>query len=450
MRAPVGLGIGGSLLAASLLIGPAQADRGTPAGPLGEVTPAVELPPVSEAPTIGLLTMGPGDHPFSKFGHVAIVVRDPVLRREDVYNYGTFTFDSPWLIADFLEGKLRYWLSIDSLSHTVAMYRRQQRSVLLQELALAPDAARELAAFLRDNARPENKYYRYDYYLDNCSTRIRDAIDRAASGRLRAASQGPGRLTFREHTMRLVADDVPLYAALDIVMGRFIDQPITPWDEAFLPEELANIARRARLPTASGEVPLVSRELVLSTSDRAERTAPPRWTWRFGTAGTLTGAAAVVLARWGGRRGGRVVLAVAQAILGAVAGLLGIVFTLLWALTDHLVAYQNENLLLCAPFAVGLAVTAVGLGRGRRAPTRWSFRISLALAMLATFDLLLKVALHGGGQNNGAWLALFLPLWWGIALANGAAWRAIGSSASSRGFAPEKAEPSGRPAGSGA
>src|SRR5882724_7761657 len=167
----VRLGIGAGFVAGGLLALPAQADTATPSRPEGEPRVAEAAP---DAPAIALLTMGPGDHPFSKFGHVAIVVRDPVRRREDVFNYGTFTFDSPWLIVDFLKGKLRYWLSVDSLAHTVAAYRRQGRSVLLQELAIGPEQSRELAVFLWENAQPENKYYRYDYYLDNCSTRVRD------------------------------------------------------------------------------------------------------------------------------------------------------------------------------------------------------------------------------------------------------------------------------------
>jgi hypothetical protein len=368
------------------------------------------------APSIALLTMGPGDQAFSKFGHIAIVVRDPVRQREDVYNYGTFTFDSPWLVVDFLQGNLRYWLSVDTLSHTVDVYRRERRSVLVQELAISPEKSRELAAFLRENARPENRYYRYDYYLDNCSTRIRDVLDRAAFGRLRQSSQAPGRLTFRGHTDRLVADDVALYAALDIVMGPLIDQPIAQWDETFLPEELAKLARRVEIPTPSGDVPLVSREYLLSTSDRPERTAPPRWAWRFGAIGTALGGALAALAT-STRRAARILLATVQAILGLVTGLLGIVFASLWAMTDHRVAYRNENLLLCAPFALALVGLAVGVGRACARPSRWAFRISLALALCATLDIALKIALPVS-QANGAWIALFVPLWWGIALAH--------------------------------
>jgi hypothetical protein len=358
--------------------------------------------------------MGPGDHPFSKFGHIAIVVRE--AGRDEVFNYGTFTFDSPWLIVDFLKGRLRYWLSVDSLSHTVDVYRRERRSVLLQELALPSDKRRELVAFLRENARPENKYYRYDYYLDNCSTRVRDALDRAADGRIRAASTGPGRLTFREHTARMVSADFPLFAALDIVMGPAIDQPIREWDETFLPEELARVTRDVTVMTAAGDVPLVSREVLLAATDRAgRREKPPSYVWQFGATGTGAGATMALLSKSQKRlfRGLGVAM---QAAIGVVCAVLGSVFAILWAFTDHVVAHRNENLLLCSPLALGLALLAPGVARGRPSALRTARGLTWVLAALATLDLAIKLAFRST-QDNGRWIAFFLPLWTALALA---------------------------------
>ncbi|HEY3594073.1 MAG TPA: DUF4105 domain-containing protein, partial [Polyangiaceae bacterium] len=282
----------------------------------------------AQPPSITLLTMGPGDQAFSKFGHIAIWVRDPESQREEVFNYGTFRFDSPWLILDFLKGNLRYWLSVDTPAHTLAVYRRERRTVLAQELALGPEESRALLAFLRNNALPENRYYRYDYYYDNCSTRIRDVLDRASHGAIRAAGQAmvgrsviadaPGRLTFRGHTARLVAENFPLYAALDIVMGPLIDQPITQWEETFLPAELARLARKAEVPTLSGPVPLVTREYEVVTSDRPlPRDTPPRWAWRFGAVGAAAAAIMATLAAIRSRAT-RALFAVFAAVSGLV------------------------------------------------------------------------------------------------------------------------------------
>src|SRR5262245_34594803 len=72
--------------------------------------------------TVSVLTFGPGDHPFSKFGHDGVLVEDAASGTRLVYNYGTFSFRSIWLIPKFLVGKYHYWLSVTPLSSVVASY----------------------------------------------------------------------------------------------------------------------------------------------------------------------------------------------------------------------------------------------------------------------------------------------------------------------------------------
>src|SRR5262249_20746978 len=191
----------------------AAAPKPEPAKPPEPVKP----PPAAPGDELSIypLTFGPGDHPSFKFGHNAILVRDAAAGTERVYNSGTFKFDSPWLIPEFLRGRLTYWLSVSSLETTMAAYQRENRSIFAQELALPPDAKLTLKARLEENARPENRAYRYDYFLDNCSTRVRDALDRTTLGLVHASARGPGRLTLREQALRLTADYLPLYVALD-------------------------------------------------------------------------------------------------------------------------------------------------------------------------------------------------------------------------------------------
>jgi len=124
---------------------------------------ADETPAATKAPaaapadplSIYVMTFGPGDHPFFKFGHDALLVRDRAAGTERVYNFGTFRFDSPGLIVDFLHGRLTYWLSVSGLAPTVASYERENRTIVLQELALSPEAKAAMRAALDENARPE-------------------------------------------------------------------------------------------------------------------------------------------------------------------------------------------------------------------------------------------------------------------------------------------------------
>ena len=179
---------------------------------------------------IALLTFGPGDHPFSKFGHTALLIDDHRAGTKLVYNYGTFAFDSVWLIPKFLMGKYRYWLSVQPLNQTLATYAAENRSVIATPLRLSALQKSDAQAFLQWNARDENKYYVFDYYRDNCATRIRDLLDRA-TGALHESAEASAAMTWRQHTMRLTAGRRWVYAGLYITMGPFVDRPITRWDE---------------------------------------------------------------------------------------------------------------------------------------------------------------------------------------------------------------------------
>src|SRR5215471_5227261 len=102
--------------------------------------------------TISLLTFGPGDHPFTKFGHNGLLVENRAEGTRAVYNYGTFSFQSIALVPKFLLGKYRYWLSVQDLDTTLATYTAENRSVVAEELRLSPNEKRAMVAFLEWNA----------------------------------------------------------------------------------------------------------------------------------------------------------------------------------------------------------------------------------------------------------------------------------------------------------
>jgi hypothetical protein len=130
----------------------------------------------------------------------------------------------------------------------------------------------------------------------------------------------------------------------------------------------------------------------------------------------VVGGAAVLLARrageGGGARRGLLVLAGAWSL---VAGLAGLVLAGLWGLTDHVMAYRNENLLQLNPLALLLLPGIVG-GMRRRGSARVASAAGLAIGGLALLGLLLKL-LPWFDQVNGPVIALALPAQLGIAAA---------------------------------
>jgi hypothetical protein len=365
--------------------------------------------------TVFVLTFGPGDHPFFKFGHNAILVQ-PKEESGLVYNFGTFAFDSPALVPKFLRGRFKYWLSVSRMEETYASYVSDNRTVEAQELDLTSEQKWALWQSLRENARPENREYLYDYFRDNCSTRVRDAIDRAVGGRVRQAGQRPAAMTFRADALRMTADFFPEYLGLNLGLGRPTDAPITLWDEAFLPERMRDLLRDVRISGESGDKPLVKSERTLFAARRPPKPdQPPNWTAYFLGAGLAFGGLLAGLGRLARRHAAaRVGLGLGGSLLGLVFGALGLILLSLWALTDHKAAYANANILLLAPWSVVLAGYGVGAALARPAATRRAFWVAAAAAGLAAIGLVAKVV-PSLSQDNLELALFLLPVWLGLA-----------------------------------
>ena len=363
------------------------------------------------------MTFGPGDHPFFKFGHDALLVRDRATGQDLVYNFGTFRF-APGLIGEFLQGRLTYWLSVSTLPVVMESYERENRTIVLQELALPPAVKRELRARLDENARPDKREYKYDYFLDNCATRVRDAVDRATGGALRTSARAPGRLTLREQALRMTADVPWLYLALDLVLAGATDRPIDRWGEMYIPEELERGLRDVSLAGPNGAPrPLVATEGTAFAANRPpplER--PPARFVSLLLVGLGIGLLFIALG-WAAphRPAVRALLGLFVAVWGLATGFVGCFLVYAWAFTDHVVAHRNENIFLCAPWAVALLVLGVGVALGWRRATLNALRVAVASLLLALLGWALKAhpAFH---QHNAALIALLLPPWFGMSI----------------------------------
>jgi hypothetical protein len=373
--------------------------------------------------TVYVLTFGPGDHAFFKFGHDAIWIHNEAapkgnaMKRDPVYNWGTFAFGDPALIPKFVQGRFMYWLSKAPIGWTVQSYQRENRSVEAQELNLTAAQKWELFLALEENAKEENKYYKYDYYRDNCATRVRDAIDRVIGGKLKEASQAPASMTWRHHTLRLTQDDVILSMALTVVMSSLIDRPINQWEEMFLPQYVQEGMRRVKVPGPDGaEIPLVKQEKSLAKSTRPPvHSERPSWlVWNL-LAGALLGGGMFLAARSAKTsRPARIGLGALLFLAGSLA-ILGLLFVLVWIGTDHEVSWHNENILQLAPWGVVLMGFCFGVARLEpKAVSRARWVVTTA-AVASLFGLAWKV-LPWIRQDNYWIIALCLPMWAGAAL----------------------------------
>ncbi len=196
------------------------------------------------APAVDVYTMGEGEHLFSRFGHAAICVTDERSPRGRCYNYGTADFSTPVpLTFSFLRGEALFWVAKADLPRMLELYRREDRTVFRQRLALSDGEAEALAAALEASTAKDVRYYRYHHFHDNCTTRIRDAVDRATAGRLLDGARERSGPSFRAYAREGFAGSVLLLAATELLLGSPADEPTSRWTAMFLPsvlrEELA-------------------------------------------------------------------------------------------------------------------------------------------------------------------------------------------------------------------
>lgn len=369
-------------------------------------------------PEISLLTIGPGDIFFERFGHNAIVVRDPTGGDALLYNYGIFDLSQQDFLLNFARGRMRYRMAVDELDDDVQMYRDEGRSITEQHLNLLPMQASALVEFLEWNARPENAQYRYDYFEANCSTRVRDALDKALGGALHAQSEGRSRgYTYRLDALRLMAPAPLLMLGIDLGLGPYADQRIDYWQESFEPETLSTLLPLVTMKDADGkDMPLVRPTVTIAVGQVEEPPAlPPDLRWEFLVLGLVLGVAIVLLGR-SQRATARIPLALFATLFELFCGLGGCVLLFLWLATDHKAAWRNENLLLLSPLCLLLIPAWIGAFRANaraRNATRW---IAWSVAVIAGIALFSKI-LPWFVQSNVQWIVLFLPIH--VALAMG-------------------------------
>ncbi len=326
---------------------------------LSESGPPEVAPGLSDSVRVSLLTVLPGDEVYSLFGHSMIRIADPASGLDRTYNYGTFTFDQPFFVLRFLRGSLDYILDTVPFDLELWKYQTLRRPIIEQRLALAPDVARVLYDRLETNALPANRSYRYDFFWDNCSTRLLNVLDSALVDAGQPAVELPP--VERPRTFRQLLD--PYWAGMPAVgaganlgLGQPADRVATAREETFLPVELAAQLDRARL----GGRPLVASRDTVFWVEGAGRPAPapdvPLWTaWALLALGAVATALGwrrprSRLGRWG------------DAVLFGVVGLAGLILFLLWTATSHTVTGPNWNLLWAWPTHLGLA-WALAVGR---------------------------------------------------------------------------------------
>ena len=378
-----------------------------------------EIPPLFEPGselTVSLLTFGPGDAVWEPFGHNALRIQNASSGRDDVFHWGVFSFNQVDFIPRFLRGEMLYSMGYNTFEGTLLEYRARNRSVYSQELNLTAAQRYELQRLILENI--EDPDYRYDYFIQNCSTRIRDLLNQVTGGRLEPVFMEKDGETYRFHTRRLTEPHPLIWTGLDLLLGPRGDEPVSAWEAAFIPMVLRDEVRNVETTRADGRpVPLVAAEGDIFLADReADQTAPVRFNWPLLAVGLGLAVMLVLAGQAAGEpiRFGQVGLALAGSLWSLIAGALGLILVLVW-FTEHIWMYWNENILQFNPVSL-LLVFMIPVAALRSRPAPWTERFALAALAFSTVGLIVQV-LPGIDQTNGEEIALALPLHAGLFLA---------------------------------
>ena len=325
---------------------------------------------------ISLITCAPGEELYSVFGHNAVRVKDPAHGIDWVYNYGTFNFNEPGFYVKFVRGKLNYMLSVGYFRNFIYAYQRENRSVREQILNLSPLQKQQMFDFLQYNARPENKYYKYDFFFDNCATRVRDVLENEFKNDLRFHSDYKDSLSFRDLLMPYLQEHYWSRFGINLILGAVIDRKATFRETMFLPDYLEKAAAKASIKQNGTVLPLVKHTQTLFFQTENDTSTP--FIIRPATLFWTLFIVALILSYLEIKK--KKTYKFFDFIFFFTIGTIGMILFLVWVATDHTAVVQNWNLIWALPTHFFIAF--VLLMKNKPAFLKYYFLISGGLAIL--------------------------------------------------------------------
>ncbi|HEY5406860.1 MAG TPA: DUF4105 domain-containing protein [Ginsengibacter sp.] len=323
---------------------------------------------------ISILTCSPGEELYSTFGHSAIRVTDSVSHNDIVYNYGTFDFDEPGFYTKFIRGKLTFYLSPEDFDSFVADYTEEKRDISEQVLNLTCAEKYNVVMLLQTNMMAANRTYKYDFTFDNCTTRLRDLIEKCADTSVHFEKILTSKKTFRDLIYEYLDKNDKQWSKLgiDILLGARMDVVMTPRQVMFLPDYLLQAFDSATIDSR----PLVSRKQMA-----LEMNTPPPTVDFFSHPIFIFSCLflLIVLLSFSKNSFIKRLLIAFDGFMFFITGLLGILLIFMWIGTDHFMCKDNFNLLWAWPTNI---VAAFLMHSARRPATKY-FKI------YAVFNLVL-------------------------------------------------------------
>ncbi|CAN5435136.1 DUF4105 domain-containing protein [soil metagenome] len=347
---------------------------------------SVQLSPKAK---ISIITCGPGqEEVFLAFGHSAIRIYDSLNRIDYAYNYGVFDFNQPNFYINYTKGLLLFKLGVYYYSDFLNAYLDNGRWVHEQVLNLTPRQTQKLFNYLETNALPQNQTYRYDYFYNNCSSKVRDVVADVLVDSIKFNDAHiKTNYTIRELTDIYLKQQPWGDLGIDICLGLPMDKKASPYEYMFLPDFLELGFDNAIVLRNNRWIPVVEAKYSFEPTKPQVISDSLIHPWvAFGAFFVIAAVLSVYdlrrkkLSKW------------FDTIFFCVTGLIGLLLILLWTATDHQAAAKNFNILWALP--TNLLVWLIYRERSSSFLKKYFSVVTVIYALLALSWFFLPQQLH--------------------------------------------------------
>lgn len=358
-------------------------------------------------PKIYLVTIGPGDDIFLRWGHFAIVI-DYKDSKDFLFDYGNFSFSEDDFVENFIKGIMTYFKYRKSANYELGYYKMKNRTITLQELNLTSLQVNLYVNKLQNDIKPENRYYQYDQYYNNCVSQISDFLNELTEG---AFYNGTSRLTdrsFRDLSRDYISSNYIYNTIIMFVLGSKVDHNITLKESLFLPDYAMKRADKVMIPDENGGLkPLVKKREVIYESvgrDPVIVNAKPKILINF-LVGLILAIISIIIGKIPRLSG------IIDITMGVVIGTIGSVLFFMAFFTGHYYIHNNWNLIMVNPITFILLVGGIlklnskYYKKGVRIITTY-----IDITLLATVVMLMLKSIGLIQQDNGEIISLIAPI----------------------------------------
>ncbi len=316
-------------------------------------------PVITPDSEISILTIGPGNSLNDSFGHSAFRIKTAHV--DIVYNYGIFDFDTPNFYTKFAQGKLNYLLGVSYYREFERSYKRQNRTIREQVLNLSQTEKQDLYDFLINNAKPENSAYLYDFFYDNCATRMRDVCETVLDDNINFITpKSYKKETFRELIRANLEWNSWGSFGIDVALGSVIDQENKPYEYMFLPEYVYEFFENATLVNSNEKLVKATKVIYKKRGVNPPSSFLVSPFFIFSLLGIFI--IIITFIDYKKQQQSRFL----DGVLFLVTGSIGVFLLLLWFATDHTATAQNYNLLWAFPLNLFVLAQAF-----KKTPKKW-------------------------------------------------------------------------------